>query len=80
MPELIPLPYHSSVLPNSSDGDTDQVTMESLTQGVGKDDDATMTIDHSSDNSHISDFVFPCQPDTVSNRDLVLHLLVYCLQ
>ena len=65
MPDLIPLPYHSVVVTNSNsdDGNTEQIPPQSPVEGTERDDDA-MAVDRPP-GSCTSDFVFPCQPDTV---------------
>lgn len=62
MPDLIPLPYHSSAVTNSNsdDGNTEQLPPQSPVEGT----DDRMVIDRPP-GSHTSDFIFPCQPDTV---------------
>ena len=55
------------LLTNNNDGDTDgeQLTPQTPTGGAETEKDYdTATVDYSPD-SHTSDFVFPCQPDTV---------------
>ena len=65
VPDLIPLPYHSSAITNSNsdDGNTEQIPPQSPIEGTEKEHDA-IVVDHSP-ASHTSDFIFPCQPDTV---------------
>ena len=62
MPDLIPLPYHSSVVTSSnSEGDN---TERGPPQSPVVEADDMMTIDHPL-GSIASDFIFPCQPDAV---------------
>lgn len=68
VPDLIPLPYHSTLLTkdNNDDSSTGQLAPQSPVEEAEKDYDR-MAVDCSPD-SHTSDFVFPCQPDTPKQR------------
>lgn len=66
VPDLIPLPYHSTVLTNSSsdDSSTKQIVPQLPAEGTQKEYDETLAIDYPP-GGHTSDFIFPCQPETV---------------
>ena len=70
VPDLIPLPYHSSAGTNSNsdDGNTEQLPLQSPVEGT----DDEMVVDRPP-GSCTSDFIFPCQPDTVRGRLAVVY-------
>ena len=59
--DLIPLPYHSKELACQS---SDSSALQPSAETIEKDCDSVIISDHPQEDD-TSDFIFPCQPDTV---------------